>query len=848
VSDIASLGIMIGVQGVKEAQQQLDGLTKSGAAAEKQTQKIAPAMEKTSLSAKQLRQATQGLPAQFTDIATSLGSGQRPLQVLLQQGGQLKDMFGGVGPALRATGSYALGLVNPLTLAAAGAAALALAWKQGSDESVAFNKALILTGNYAGLTADALQDMSAEIDKVAGTQHAAAAALAEVASTGRFTAEQIELVARASEQMRIATGRDVSETVKEFVKLEGDPVRAILELNEKYHFLTDATYEQIKALQDQGREQDAATLAIKTYANEIGSRTGDIRKNLGLLERSWASLKGWATEAWDAMLGVGRSATTNDKIKQLQEKIESFQNPTFGSFASQTSPAARAKVIATFRKQLAELQGSLRAESAKASRGSLVTAANEAAIAFDQEARQYASREEKRVRELTAARGRANDAIRKALASGNKKLAEDIRKDLATIESGINEKYKDRARTRKPRAETDPAGPILARIRQQIALNKEELSSQEKLTVSDRLRISVQQQLEELKGKVTGARKAEIEAMLEELKASGDLLEKQQQEIKTKEALARLTRELAQEEENRRRANEVDLLALAGVGQEATAQKQRLLDIDRWYQDQVKRLNDLAAQEKRKVSKEEEDELKAAHQRMLSEESVFQKKRLELQADWRNGARAATADFISEQQNIAGQTYDIFRNLYSGLSDLITDFITTGKGDWKGFFDDLAKQITAFIVKQQLSKWLKSLSSQGSNLPGQAEAGGGFWAGLVGALFGGGSAKGNAFMGGDMVHAFANGGVPDGPRMFPMARGRWGVMNEGLHKEAIIPLHRGSDGKLGVRMDGGERTSPTSVVQNFTQVVQGLMTSRTAEQAARLNGREAARGMSRTGR
>jgi lambda family phage tail tape measure protein len=846
VSDIASLGIMIGVQGVKEAQQQLDGLTKSGAAAEKQTQKIAPAMEKTSLSAKQLRQATQGLPAQFTDIATSLGSGQRPLQVLLQQGGQLKDMFGGVGPALRATGSYALGLVNPLTLAAAGAAALALAWKQGSDESVAFNKALILTGNYAGLTADALQDMSAEIDKVAGTQHAAAAALAEVASTGRFTAEQIELVARASEQMRIAAGRDVSETVKEFVKLEGDPVRAILELNEKYHFLTDATYEQIKALQDQGREQDAATLAIKTYANEIGSRTGDIRKNLGLLERSWASLKGWATEAWDAMLGVGRSATTNDKIKQLQEKIESFQNPTFGSFASQTSPAARAKVIATFRKQLAELQGSLRAESAKASRGSLVTAANEAAIALDQEARQYASREEKRVRELTAARGRANEAIRKALASGNKKLADDIRKDLATIEAGINEKFKAPA-GRKPSKKTDPADGILARIRQQIALNKEELSSQERLTVSDRLRISVQQQLEELKGKVTGARKAEIEAMLEELKASGDLLEKQQQEIKTKEALARLTRELAQEEENRRRANEIDLLSISGVGQEATAQKQRLLDIDRWYQDQVKRLNDLAAQEKRKVSKEEEDELKAAHQRMLSEESVFQQKRLELQADWRNGARAATADFISEQQNIAGQTYDIFRNLYSGLSDLITDFITTGKGDWKGFFDDLAKQITAFIVKQQLSKWLQSLSqAQGASASGGASSAG-FWGSVISGLFGGGSAKGNGFFQGQQITAFANGGILDRPTFFGMANGKFGVGGE-AGTEAILPLHRGSDGKLGVRMAEGERAVPTSVVQNFTQVVQGLMTTRTAEQAARLNGREAARGMSRTGR
>lgn len=829
MSDIASLGIIIGVQGVKDAQQQLDDLTKSGAKAEKQTQKIAPAMEKTSLSAKQLQAATRGLPAQFTDIATALGSGQRPLQVLLQQGGQLKDMFGGVGPALRATGSYALGLVNPLTLAAAAAAALAIAWKQGSDESVAFNKALILTGNYAGLTADAMSDMAAEIDKVAGTQHAAAAALAEVASTGKFTAEQIELVARASEQMRIATGRDVSETVKEFVKLEGDPVRAILELNDKYHFLTEATYTQIKALQDQGREQEAATLAIRTYSNEIGNRTGEIRKNLGLLERSWQSLKGWATEAWDAMLGIGRSATTNDKIKQIQERIESFQNPAFGSFASQMTPAARAKTIEHFRKQMAELQGSLRTESAKVNRQAMTTAANEAAIAFDQEAQLYASREAKRVKEITSARGRANDAIRKALASGNKKLAEDIRKDLATIEAGINEKYKDRAKARKPKSETDPADGLIARIRQQIALNKEELASQDRLTVSDRLRISVQQQLMELKGKVTGARKAEIDAMLGELKASDDLLQRQQAEAKLKEELTRLTNQLASAEENRRRANQIDLLGISGIGREEVDVLRRKLEIEREYTEGLRQLRDRGIAEDSESYKRQEEELRASRDRMLAEESSFQAKRVQLMQDWANGAKAAIADFISESENVAGQVYSIFRNAFDGLSDVLTDFITTGKADWKGYFDDLARQITQFLINQQLTKWMKSLQEAQSGGGGNGGGWAGFLSSILGA-FGGGSAKGNAFVGGSMVQAFANGGVPDGPRMFPMAKGRWGVMNEGLDKEAILPLHRGSDGKLGVRMEGGETSR--SIVNNTTFVLPSVVARQTQTQIA----------------
>ena len=62
------------------------------------------------------------------------------------------------------------------------------------------------------------------------------------------------------------------------------------------------------------------------------------------------------------------------------------------------------------------------------------------------------------------------------------------------------------------------------------------------------------------------------------------------------------------------------------------------------------------------------------------------------------------------------------------------------------------------------------------------------------------SANGNAFWGGNVI-PFANGGVVSSPTMFPMARGM-GVMGE-AGPEAIMPLQRGADGKLGVRAGGG---------------------------------------------
>ena len=74
---------------------------------------------KVGVSAAQTAAALRGVPAQFTDIATSIAGGQAPLTVFLQQGGQLKDMFGGAGAAAKALGGYVVGLLTPLNLAVA---------------------------------------------------------------------------------------------------------------------------------------------------------------------------------------------------------------------------------------------------------------------------------------------------------------------------------------------------------------------------------------------------------------------------------------------------------------------------------------------------------------------------------------------------------------------------------------------------------------------------------------------------------------------------------------------------------------------------------------------------------
>jgi lambda family phage tail tape measure protein len=105
-------------------------LQKEIAAASAATAAFDGTSKSAALSAGQLRMATQQLPMQFTDIATSLAAGQNPMMVMLQQGGQLKDSFGGVGNAAKSMGGYIMGLINPLTLTAAAVTAVGVvAWE-----------------------------------------------------------------------------------------------------------------------------------------------------------------------------------------------------------------------------------------------------------------------------------------------------------------------------------------------------------------------------------------------------------------------------------------------------------------------------------------------------------------------------------------------------------------------------------------------------------------------------------------------------------------------------------------------------------------------------------------------
>ncbi|UXY13867.1 phage tail length tape measure family protein [Chitiniphilus purpureus] len=311
-------------QGVAQARRAVEslGTTNGPRTLASQARAAREEMDGLSVSAAQYQAAMRGLPAQMTDIVTSLASGQQPLTVMLQQGGQLKDMFGGTGNAVRALGGYLRGLLNPYTVAIGAIAGLTLAYQSGRNEMAGYQRALLMTGNAAGVTGNQLADMARAMDENGDTTQAnASKVLTALAQTGKVQGDLLQRAAQAAMDLERYGGVAVEQTVDAFADLGREPVAASERLNSSMRYLTASVYEQIVALDNAGRSTEAAKLAQEAYANALSERAGEMAQNLGWLERGWNAVKSATAEAIDAMKDVGRAETTLERLQSKQQEI-----------------------------------------------------------------------------------------------------------------------------------------------------------------------------------------------------------------------------------------------------------------------------------------------------------------------------------------------------------------------------------------------------------------------------------------------------------------------------------------------------------------------------------------------
>ena len=525
-------------------------------------------MNKTGMTAKATAAALRGVPAQFTDIAVSLQGGQAPLTVLLQQGGQLKDMFGGIGPAAKALGGYILGLVNPFTVAAAAVGVLGLAYYQGSKEQTAFQLSLITTGNASGATTGALAEMAKRIGDTVGTTGQAASALAQLAASGKIASSSFEEIAIAAISWEKATGQAVATTVAEFNKLADDPVKAIVELNDKYNFLTASVYQQVRAAQEQGDKQAAAAIAEEAYAKALTERAGNIKQNLGTLERAWNDLAGAAKSGWDAILDIGRESNKGPDLTAIQQKINYLKSTLDTGFEDGN---ARQR-IATLQ---AELDGYTK--KAKAEQDAAAAAAHAAQVQRDGQIAYEGF--QKSIEQNFTKRQKMNKALEDDEKRINAARAAGYiisEQQAAASQKAIRENpiYKESA-PKKQKAYTEDAGmkaldaarqTQAVLLQQNASLNAQGIAT-EKVGAQAQALIKWEQQLADIKGKKT------LTADQKSLLASQDLITAQLKKNVALEREAEISKGIQQAQKD-----QVQLLTLTGQLREANSLKSSLDD------------------------------------------------------------------------------------------------------------------------------------------------------------------------------------------------------------------------------------------------------------------------------
>lgn len=737
-------------------------------------------------------------------------------------------------------------IAAPIGLAVAAVGALAYGYYQGSKEADNFNKSLILTGNYAGVSAGQLGDMSRQVSAVVGSTGQAATVLALLAGNGKIAGESFAGITQAAVSMQESTGKAVSETVAEFSKLADDPVKASASLNEQYHYLTASVYSQIDALEKQGDHAGAVKLATDAYADAINERTPKILQNLSLWERAYNAV----ARAADGIKNAGRPDLNAD-IESARADLARAQKGDVGFFQN------KQEMVEFYQNRLSMLEDEKAAQEDIAKwegeQRKIQDDAIEAQTRVDALTKSAWTNEQKRTEALKEYKKQLDD-IRKA-------NPDDARLDKSVVDkniANINAKFKD------PKAASAGAVDLTEVNATQNAIKTilaEYANAQKELDALQKAGLVSQEDygwkragmIGNQKDEITAAYEAEIKA-LESAKARKTTTAAQSIELDKKIADARTDMVKAQKDADSQLKvldasqqgrlnkqaqavkNYTDALnqqnrslqlagqrAALGVGQGdrqnalnselngiADRANQQRLDLARDKADAARNMSaDEYIQKLAAINKSETD-LKETTLSNYEDMSAAQ-------SDWRNGATSAFQNYLESARDVAGQTKSLFGNAFNSMEDSVVNFAITGKASFADFTKSILADMARIATRQAASGLLSSIagSALGSYFGGGAGNGlaagsagatssnlGASQAGYSSAYF---QAKGGAWDSG--VQMFADGGVftnsiVSKPTAFGMANGKTGIMGED-GEEAIMPLTRTANGKLGVMAVGG---------------------------------------------
>ncbi|HEF0908091.1 phage tail tape measure protein [Escherichia coli] len=663
---------------------------KTASAVEQGLSRQALAAQKAGISVGQYKAAMRTLPAQFTDIATQLAGGQNPWLILLQQGGQVKDSFGGMIPMFRGlAGAITLPMVGVTSLAVA-TGALAYAWYQGDSTLSEFNKTLVLSGNQAGLTADRMLTLSRAGQAAGLTFNQARESLAALVNAGVRGGEQFDAINQSVARFSSASGVEVDKVAEAFGKLTTDPTSGLMAMARQFRNVTAEQIAYVAQLQRSGDEAGALQAANDIATKGFDEQTRRLKENMGTLE-TWADKTGKAFKSmWDAILDIGRPESSADMLASAQKafdeadkkwqwyqsrsqrrgKTSSFRANLQGAWDDREN--ARLGLAAATLQSDMEKAGELAARDRAERESSQLKYTGEAQKAYERlltPLEKYTARQEELNKALKD--GKILQADYNTLMASAKKDYESTQKKPSGVKVSAGERQEDRAHA-----------AMLALETELLTLEKH-AGANEKISQQRRDLWKAENQYVVLKEAATKRQLSEQEK---------SLLAHEKETLEYKRQLA----DLGDKVEHQKRLNELAQQAARFEQQQSakqaaiSAKARGLTDRQAQRESEEQRLRDVYGDNPDALAKA----TSALKNTWSAEEQLRGSWMAGLKSGWGEWAESAT-DSFSQVKSAATQTFD-------GIAQNMAAMLTGSEQNWRGFTRSVLSMLTEIFLKQAM--------------------------------------------------------------------------------------------------------------------------------------------------
>ncbi|EOO3373189.1 phage tail tape measure protein [Escherichia coli] len=663
---------------------------KTAGAVEQSLNRQALAAQKAGISVGQYKAAMRTLPAQFTDIATQLAGGQNPWLILLQQGGQVKDSFGGMIPMFRGlAGAITLPMVGVTSLAVA-TGALAYAWYQGDSTLSEFNKTLVLSGNQAGLTADRMLTLSRAGQAAGLTFNQARESLAALVNAGVRGGEQFDTINQSVARFASASGVEVDKVAEAFGKLTTDPTSGLMAMARQFRNVTAEQIAYVAQLQRSGDEAGALQAANDIATKGFDEQTRRLKENMGTLE-TWADKTGKAFKSmWDAILDIGRPESSADMLASAQKafdeadkkwqwyqsrsqrrgKTSSFRANLQGAWDDREN--ARLGLAAATLQSDMEKAGELAARDRAERESSQLKYTGEAQKAYERlltPLEKYTARQEELNKALKD--GKILQADYNTLMASAKKDYESTQKKPSGVKVSAGERQEDRAHAAMLALETE------------LRTLEKHSGANEKISQQRRDLWKAENQYVVLKEAATKRQLSEQEK---------SLLAHEKETLEYKRQLA----ELGDKVEHQKRLNELAQQAARFEQQQSakqaaiSAKVRGLTDRQAQRESEEQRLRDVYGDNPDALAKA----TSALKNTWSAEEQLRGSWMAGLKSGWGEWAESAT-DSFSQVKSAATQTFD-------GIAQNMAAMLTGSEQNWRSFTRSVLSMLTEIFLKQAM--------------------------------------------------------------------------------------------------------------------------------------------------